>query len=83
MSILRYTDCDNKDDSIESLVKRTVVKDEDGNLYFRVCLSEAGAIPVSILTEIECNDEYKFWEAIVRKLLAYDEDGNLCWMVYE
>lgn len=82
MSLLRYIDCDNAYVDLLSLLKQTLVQDEDGDWYIRVTAADESEIPVSILTEIECGDTLSV-EDILRNLLMIDtETGELSWAVY-
>lgn len=83
MSLIRYIDCDNKQESLLSLFKRIIVQDDDGNWYVRVCPADAAETPVSILTDYECMDEYQFFEAIFRNMICQNDDGDLCLAIYE
>lgn len=82
MSYVRYIDCENTYQTLLSLLKQTLVQDDDGNWYIRVVGADPAEYPVSILTDIECGDDYLTLEAIVKSLLVYDDDGNLAFAVY-
>ena len=81
MSYLRYIDCINTSETLLSLLKQTLLQDEDGNWYLRVCVADDEETPVSILTDIQCGEE-PILESIIKNLLVYNDDGELCWQVY-
>ena len=83
MSLLRYIDCENTQESLLSLLKRTIVEDDDGNWYLRVFAMDTDEIPVSILTELECGEDWITLDAIVKNLLVYDNvEETWGWAVY-
>lgn len=82
MSIVRYIDCENTEQTLLSLLKQTIVTDDDGNWYIRVVSADEDELPLSILTEIECGEEPTL-ESIIKNLLVYNDDGDLCWYVYD
>ena len=82
MSLLRYIDCDNAYVDLLSLLKQTLVQDEDGNWYIRVIASDESETLVSIIEGIQCGDNLSI-EDILRNLLMIDtETGELSWAVY-
>jgi len=81
MSYIRYIDCDNKFESLLSLLKQTIVEDDLGNWWVRVVAADPEETPVSILTEIECGENVEPGD-IIRNLLVYNDDGDLAWAVY-
>jgi hypothetical protein len=82
MSLLRYIDCDNAYVDLLSLLKQTLVQDEDGNWYIRVIAADESDIPVSVLTGVECGDTMSI-EDILRNLLMIDtETGEISWAIY-
>ena len=82
MSLLRYIDCDNAHVDLLSLLKQTLVQDEDGNWFIRVIATDDSETPVSILTDIQCGDTMSI-EDILRNLLMVDtETGELSWAIY-
>lgn len=81
MSYIRYIDCDNKFESLLSLLKQTIVEDDLGNWWVRVVAADPEETPVSILTEIECGENVEPG-VIIRNLLVYNDDGDLAWAVY-
>jgi len=81
MSYIRYIDCDNKFESLLSLLKQTIVEDDLGNWWVRVVAADPEETPVSILTEVECGENVEPGD-IIRNLLVYNDDGDLAWAVY-
>jgi hypothetical protein len=82
MSYVRYINCDNTSETLLSLLKQTILTDEDGNWYIRVVAADETELPLSVLTDIECGEEPTL-ESIIKNLLVYDDDGNLAWNVYD
>jgi len=82
MSILRYIDCENADDDLLSLIKRTIVQDDEGNWYFRVTEISDEDLPISLISEIECGDTDSLLDLLRNMLFIDTETGNLSWAVY-
>lgn len=82
MSIIRYIDCNNTSETLLSLLKQTILKDDDGNWYIRVVSADDTELPLSVLTDIECGEEPTL-ESIIKNLLVYNDDGDLAWYVYD
>lgn len=82
MSLLRYIDCDNAYEDLLSLLKQTLVEDDDGNWWIRITAADEDLVPVSLLTGIECGDTMSI-EDILRSLIIIDsETGELSWAIY-
>lgn len=82
MSITRYIDCINTSETLLSLLKQTILQDDDGNWYIRVVSADDALLPLSILSEIECGEEPTL-ESIIKNLLVYNDDGDLAWYCYD
>ena len=82
MSYVRYIDCENNNETLLSLLKKTIVQDDDGNWYIRVVAADETELPLSILTDIQCGEELTP-ESIIKNLLVYNDDGDLAWQVYD
>lgn len=82
MSIIRYIDCNNTSETLLSLLKQTILRDDDGNWYIRVVSADDTELPLSVLTDIECGEEPTL-ESIIKNLLVYNDDGDLAWYVYD
>lgn len=82
MSIVRYIDCDNTNETLLSLLKQTLLQDEDGNWYIRVVAADDEDLPISVLTEVDCDDNDLTLESIIKNLLVYNDDGDLSWYTY-
>ena len=82
MSITRYIDCINTSETLLSLLKQTILQDDDGNWYIRVVSADDTELPLSVLSEIECGEEPTL-ESIIKNLLVYNDDNELCWYVYD
>lgn len=82
MSIIRYIDCNNTSETLLSLLKQTIVQDDDGNWYIRVVSADDTELPLSVLSDIECGEEPTL-ESIIKNLLVYNDDGDLAWYVYD
>ena len=81
MSLVKYIDCTNTNETLLSLLKQTLLQDDDGNWYIRVVAADDTELPLSILTEFDCED-FESLESIIKNLLVYNDDGDLAWSVY-
>jgi hypothetical protein len=66
-----YVNCDNKNEHIESLIKRVIAEQEDGTLAVRTCCVEGACTPY-----VEC-DKRESVESLFKKLIVENEDGSL------
>lgn len=82
MSYVRYINCENTSETLLSLLKQTLLQDEDGNWYIRVVAADETELPLSVLTDIECGEEPTL-ESIIKNLLVYNDDNELCFQVYD
>jgi hypothetical protein len=82
MSYVRYINCENTSETLLSLLKQTLLQDEDGNWYIRVVAADETELPLSVLTDIQCGEEPTL-ESIIKNLLVYNDDGDLCFQVYD
>ena len=70
--LFTYTSCENCSDSVESLFKRVLVKDNTSLVYLKVVnLSFTG----DVYTTCENTDEP--WQSLFRKIIYTDENNNL------
>ena len=82
MSLVRYIDCDNAYEDLLSLLKRTIVQDDEGNWWVRITAADEDLVPVSLLTDIQCGDNLSI-EDIIRSLLMIDDvTGEVSFAVY-
>jgi hypothetical protein len=66
-----YVNCDNKNEHIESLIKRVIAERDDGTLAVRTCCVEGACTPY-----VEC-DKRESVESLFKKLIVENDDGSL------